>query len=270
MPELPEVETIRRQILWLRGREVLAVEQADVKADPRYVNLLRAVGQRILAVERRGKFLILPLSAGDELVIHLGMTGVVTWLRAAQHVRVVLRLSGRDRTRLYFCDPRRFGRLLVVPRGDRSCLPALARMGPEPLKRGFTAAGFHRALQSTSAIKPYLLSQRPVAGLGNIYADEVLWRARLHPLRPACTISPRQANELHAAIRTLLREAVRARGTTARDRGYRTASLESGSFQAKLAVYQRTGEPCRRCGKAIVRIVVAGRGTHFCSRCQRR
>ena len=269
IPELPEVETVRRELEpWLTGRTILSAELVEAVPGPKYVNLERAANQKILAVERRGKFLLLPLSAGDDLVIHLGMTGIVSPEPFAKHTRVKLELSPGPNPTLYFQDVRRFGRFLVVPSGQYETLPTLYKMGPEPLEAKFTNSGFYGALQASHmSVKPYLLSQRPVSGVGNIYADEAFWRARVHPLIPANAISKAKAYALAEAIREVLRESLTFKGTTLQD--YRTVNGEVGGYAAQLQVYGRGGAPCPRCGRPISKIVVGGRGTHFCSHCQR-
>lgn len=237
---------------------------------PKYAGLERAAGQTIRGVERRGKFMLLPLSGGDELIIHLGMTGVVAPGpgSADAHLRVRLRLDGGEPDVLEFHDPRRFGRFLVVPAKEYRSLPTLAALGPEPLGDGFSPAAFAAALaRSRMPVKGYLLSQRPVAGVGNIYADEALWRARVHPAAPAASLSRAKAAVLHGAIRDVLSESIAAHGTTLRD--YRTPSGESGEFEEYLDVYGRGGLPCRRCGATLVKSVVAQRGTVHCPRCQK-
>ena len=269
MPELPEVETVRRELEpWLSGRSILRARRAAAPPGPKYAHLERAAGQRILAVQRRGKFMLLPLSGDDELIVHLGMTGVITARKPPNHLRVVLELSGRSKRTLYFKDPRRFGRFLVVPRGDYRALPTLAALGPEPLSNAFTASGLHAALRRrTAAIKGLLLGQRLVAGVGNIYADEALWRARIHPQTSACRVSRRKSQQLHQAIVEVLSEAIIAQGTTLND--YRTVNGSLGSYVDELNVYGHDGKPCRRCGTVISKSVVAQRGTHHCPRCQR-
>jgi formamidopyrimidine-DNA glycosylase len=268
MPELPEVETVRCQLQpWLLGRTIRAARLVHAPAGPKYARLDRAAGRRILAVRRRGKFLLVPLSGSEDLILHLGMTGTITAGPEDAHVRVALDLSGPPPRRLYFRDPRRFGRLLVVPTGKYDSLPTLHRMGPEPLDRQFSLDTFVAALQSRTSIKAHLLSQRPVAGLGNIYVDEALWRARIDPRRPSCSLSRRKTAELRRAIRAVLRESIAAKGTTLSD--YRTVDGGTGQFRDKLRVYGRDAEPCPRCGRAIAKIVFAGRGTHLCTRCQR-
>ncbi len=270
MPELPEVETVRRELApWLTGRTILRARRADAPRGPKYSHLEEAEGRRILEVNRRGKFLLLPLSGGREMVIHLGMTGILSPKRPDEHLRVRLELSGRDRTTLYFKDARRFGRFLVVPQGAYRTLPTLAQMGPEPLDAGFTTDAFLALLRASRApIKAFLMSQRPVAGVGNIYADEALWRARIHPTTPAARISRAKVEALRRAIVAVLEASLVAQGTTIHD--YRTVNGEVGRFLEQLAVYGHDREPCRRCGATLAKMVVGQRGTHFCPRCQRR
>ncbi len=269
VPELPEVETVRRELEpWLAGRTILLAERVHAPAGPKYAHLERAAGQRIEAVGRRGKFLILPLSGEDELIVHLGMTGIVSPERPRQHLRVHLRLSGPAPNELFFRDARRFGRFLVVPAGDYRSLPTLAALGPEPFDRAFTAAALHERLgASKMAIKLLLLSQRPVAGLGNIYIDEALWRAHIHPLVPAHRVTREQAAKLRKAAIDVLRAAIAAQGTTIND--YRTVNGNVGAYVHRLAVYGHEGDPCRRCGTKLRKIVLGARGTHYCPHCQR-
>jgi len=278
---LPEVETVRRELEpWLVGRTVLAVERL-APAGPKYARLEALQARRIEAVNRRGKFLLLPLGERDvragtddaalELIIHLGMTGVIAAEAphgaAAGHERVRLTLDGDEPMTLHFIDPRRFGRFLVVPAGDYATLPTLATLGPEPLGPDFTTAAFAASLsRSTMPIKAYLLSQRPVAGVGNIYADEALWRAGVNPLTPAARVSPSRAAALREAIRDVLSASLAAQGTTLND--YRTVAGEAGSFAEYLDVYGHAGEACRRCGTQLRRIVVGQRGTVYCPGCQ--
>jgi formamidopyrimidine-DNA glycosylase len=225
-------------------------------------------------VTRRGKFLLLPLerggaASGDELVIHLGMTGVVGAAPPPAHLRVRLELDGPQPSVLYFRDVRRFGRFLVARAGRYEGLPTLQALGPDALSDEFAPAGFGAALaRSGVPIKAALLSQRAVAGVGNIYADEALWRARIHPLRPARRLTRHEVRALHQAIREVMAAAVEAQGTTLYD--YRTVAGEVGAYRERLAVYGHAGEPCPRCGSAIERLVVGQRGTHACPRCQRR
>jgi formamidopyrimidine-DNA glycosylase len=262
MPELPEVESVRRQLApELTGRRVLAV-----LAEPqrRFVYLDRLPGRTIMEVGRRGKFLVCPLDDGHDLVMHLGMTGsfrldeVDPWTRA--------RIQLDDGRTLVFRDPRRFGRIAVIEEGDRTTIPTLAALGPEPLTAGFDIEGFAAALASSRApVKAVLLAQRAVAGVGNIYADESLWRARIHPA--SRRVGRERAARLHGAIRAVIAEAVDREGTTFRD--FQMVNGESGRNAPFLDVYGRSGEPCGRCGATLRRTLVAQRGTTYCAACQR-
>jgi len=278
IPELPEVETVRRELEpWLTGRTVLSAERVDAPPGPKYAGLERLPGHRIEAVTRRGKFLIVPLrgpatmgagaAVDAELIVHLGMTGVVRRTPPPGHLRVRVTFDGPEPATLYFQDVRRFGRFTLVRRGDYRGLPTLASLGPDALDPAFTASGLRRALAgSEAAIKTVLLSQRPVAGVGNIYADEALWRVGVHPLRPARALSKAQVEALHGAIVDVLEESVALQGTTLYD--YRTVNGEVGAFIDRLAVYGHDGEPCARCGTTLEKVVVGQRGTHVCPRCQ--
>ena len=269
MPELPEVETVRRELEpWLRGRRIREVALVDAQPGPKYENLLEAAGRDILEVTRRGKFLILPLSGKKDLIIHLGMTGIVTPKEPEKHVRVRLELDPGEDPTLYFQDVRRFGRFLVVPSGDYATLPTLHQMGPEPLSDDFNDEQFVRALEkSTTPVKTYLLSQKPVSGVGNIYADEALWGAKIHPLTPANRVPKRQIPLLVVVIKDVLEASIRVQGTTLR--AYRTTNGEVGAYLDELKAYAQEETPCARCGTPISKIVVGGRGTHFCPNCQK-
>jgi formamidopyrimidine-DNA glycosylase len=268
VPELPEVESVRRQLdPELSGRRVKSVwwdPHPNLGRQFHRVELLE--GRKIQSVGRRGKFLLCPLDAGLELILHLGMTGGLHFASDRPDAYVRARLALDDGRRLVFRDPRRFGRLAVVDAGDYSALPTLAMLGPEPLSNDFDPQGFARALARTKApVKPYLLSQRPVAGVGNIYADEALWRARIHPL--SRRVGKGRARALHAAIKEVLSEAIEREGTTFRD--FRTLTGDRGRNASFLVVYGRTGRPCPRCGTALRKIVLGGRGTTYCPLCQR-
>ena len=270
IPELPEVETVRRELEpWLTGRRILSAERRDAPEGPKYADLERASGQTIKSVDRRGKFLILPLDAGDDLIIHLGMTGIITPQDPEKHVRVRLELSEGENPVLYFQDVRRFGRFLVVPRGDYQTLPTLHKMGPEPLSDDFNAEQFRDALaKSSTPVKTYLLSQKPVSGVGNIYADEALWGAKIHPETPASRVAERQIPLLVTMIKDVLEASIKVQGTTLQD--YRTVNGEVGAYLEQLNAYGQSEEPCPRCGTPISKIVVGGRGTHFCRKCQKK
>jgi formamidopyrimidine-DNA glycosylase len=274
MPELPEVESVRRQLQpRLAGRAIRAVRAAPQR---RFLDVGAAAGGRIVGVGRRGKYLVVPLERPGrgpvDLVMHLGMTGSFRFRgdlwdqrpwQGDAYVRATFEL---DDGTLDFRDVRRFGRLAIVPAGAYGAIPTLAVLGPEPLGPDFTPASLQAGLAATRApVKPFLLSQRPVAGVGNIYADEALWRARIHPRSRA--VGPVRARRLWGAIRDVLAEAIEREGTTFRD--YQMVNGESGRNAPFLAVYGRSGLPCQRCGALLRRTVIGGRGTTFCGRCQK-
>jgi formamidopyrimidine-DNA glycosylase len=266
MPELPEVESVRRQLdPALRGATVSEVWTDPIPTMPReFHQVERATGRRIARVDRRGKFLIAPLDDGLELIMHLGMTGVFRFDVQDRHVRARLWLE--DGRVLAFKDVRRFGRLAVVDAGIYDAIPMLAMLGPEPLSDEFDPDVFAWELRrTTSPIKPFLLSQRPVAGVGNIYADEALWMARVHPA--SRKVGAKRARELHAAIRATLQSSIEREGTTFSD--YQMVNGQSGGNAGFLVAYGRVGHPCPRCGAPFKKIVLGGRGTTFCPRCQR-
>ena len=271
MPELPEVETIVRDLRPdLGGRAILAAEvywpravaTSTVEAFQR-----RIAGQRVEAVGRRGKYVTLRLSGGDWLLIHLKMTGHLQVMPenapAEPYVRAVFRLGGGCQLR--FHDQRKFGRLHLTgdPKG------VLGDLGPEPLADDFDLETFAALLRRRRGrLKPLLLNQRFIAGLGNIYADEALFAAGLHPERSADSLDDDEVAALYSAVRRVLCQGVENRGTTLSDGGYRDAKGEAGGNQAYVRVYGRTGEPCVQCGTPIQRIVLGGRSAHFCPGCQ--
>jgi formamidopyrimidine-DNA glycosylase len=266
VPELPEVESVRRQLdPELSGRRVEDVWFDPLPTVPReFMGLYRLPSRTIEQVGRRGKFLISPLNGGLELVMHLGMTGAFRFDYDDPWVRARLWLD--DGRELAFRDARRFGRMAVVDAGDYSGIPTLAMLGPEPLSDEFDPEVFALTLKKTRApIKPYLLSQRPVAGVGNIYADEALWLARIHPV--SRRVGRRRALDLHGAIRRVLSEAVEREGTTFRD--FQMLDGESGRNALYLIAYGRSGEPCPRCSTPLRKIMLGGRGTTYCPHCQR-
>ncbi|HLF02178.1 MAG TPA: bifunctional DNA-formamidopyrimidine glycosylase/DNA-(apurinic or apyrimidinic site) lyase [Anaerolineales bacterium] len=265
MPELPEVETIVRG---LRAPCVgRIIERATIKwkrhiAAPsaaRFAERIR--GQTIRAVNRRGKYLVFGLSAGT-LLIHLKMSGdlsiVAADAPAEKHAHTIFHLD--NETELRFSDPRKFGRVYLV----RDVEEVTGQLGPEPLDESFTAAGLATILKShRRQLKPLLLDQTVVAGIGNIYADESLHRARLHPQRQSDTVTPAEARALWRSIRRTLSTAIRNKGSSI-DWMYR-----GGAQQNYFRVYGRAGEPCRVCGRVIRRILIGQRSTHFCPNCQR-
>ena len=271
MPELPEVETVRRRLEpVLAGRRFEHVEITDSRLtrpfDPVEV-AAELQGELVSAVDRRGKYLIVRFESGRALLIHLRMTGSV--LHGAErdlpHLRAVIELD--DATTVVYRDVRRFGTWLLVEPGELE--PYLAdRLGREPLAAAFTARRLGEALHGRRApVKAAILDQRRLAGVGNIYADEALWRARIHPQRPAGELTADELRALHRGIRDALKAGIARQGATLRD--YRTPDGGSGRMQHEFKVYGREGEPCDRCGTPIEKIRVAGRGTWYCPSCQR-
>jgi formamidopyrimidine-DNA glycosylase len=267
MPELPEVETIRAQLApRLTGRSLARVEILDPRLT-RPIDLFEVAeeleGDTVVAVERRGKYLVLRLESGLALLVHLRMTGGFHW-EPATHERAVLELD--DGTRLAYRDVRRFGTWLVLEGAELD--PYLSgKNGPEPLGPRFTAAWLaERLSRRRAALKAVLLDQRVVAGLGNIYADEALWRARLNPLRPADSLSSDEIRRLVRAIRQALRAGIARQGSTLST--YRQPDGSPGSMQEEFRVYGRDGQSCPRCGTMIAKTRAGGRGTWFCPRCQ--
>ena len=285
MPELPEVETVARDlrrhlvpdggpgplIVGVRVAWPRTVRDGDPLAFAAAVT-----GRRVEGVGRRGKQLLVDLSGGVLLAIHLKMTGQLFVVPAGApddpYVRLTLALG--DGRELRFRDVRKFGRVGLFGRdvetgqavaGDGAA--ALDAIGPEPLDPAFTLRAFRARLRSRRRrLKPLLTDQAFIAGVGNIYADEALWAARVHPLRSAASLHPAGERRLYRALRSILGEAILRRGSSIDDY---TAPDGDGAMQERLMVYQRAGEPCPRCGRPIRRIVLGGRSTHFCSWCQR-
>lgn len=265
MPELPEVETIvRKYAPLLEGRRIVGFASRWAKnCSPSAAAVRRAiVGRTIQRLSRRAKYIVMQLDDGGSLLVHLRMSGRLEWADRSnakpKHVRAVWDLAGGGR--LLFCDARKFGRISFT----RSLEAATAGLGIEPLNGEFTARVLARELERRSRqLKPLLLDQSIVVGLGNIYVDEALFRAGLHPTTRSNELERPQIARLHRAIRQVLREGIRRNGTTI-DWIY-----PSGTMQNYLRVYGRTGEPCRRCGTPIVALRVAQRGTHICPLCQK-
>ncbi len=254
MPELPEVETIVRDLAPLAaGRMLVSVEVVAPLVVRTPID--GVAGQRILAVRRHGKFVVLDCERGP-LSIHLGMTGKLLFDGArTPYTRVVFHLDGAE---LLYDDIRQFGRIEWAP-------ARLEKLGPDPL--AISAAEFVERLRGRGRIKPVLLNQAFLRGLGNIYVDEALFRAGIHPKAIAARVNRARASRLHEAIQDVLKQAIEQRGSSISD--YVDASGNRGGFQRMHLVYGKEGEPCAHCGAAIKRIVVTQRGTHFCPRCQR-
>lgn len=275
MPELPEVETVRTHLApALEGARIESATIHDARLTRPFAPELLAAeleGERVERVERRGKYLIVRFESGRVLLMHLRMTGSFRSAPSGSladdpHRRAVLSLdNGLD---VGYRDVRRFGTWELFEAGEE--LPYLdARLGPEPLAGRLSARVLGERLAGRRAsLKAALLDQRTVAGLGNIYVDEALWRARLHPLRPAGGLDPDELRRLHRGIRAALRLALARQGSTLR--AYALPDGGSGSMQDEFHAYGRSGEPCDRCGHPLERLVVAGRGTTACPVCQPR
>ncbi len=273
MPELPEVETMVRDLSSrVPGRTIIAI-RAPFEGSVAWPDFgafeHRVLQQEIVGISRRGKFANFALGSGDVLIVHRGMSGSLLWRDTSDpmesHVRLLFQLD--DGSQLRFNDPRKFGKVYVMEAsGAERALP-WAHMGPEPLDGAFTARHFQQALRRrTGLIKPLLLGQRLVVGLGNIYVDEALHLARIHPVRRANTLTPGEVKRLHAAIGAVLNAAVEGRGTTFSS--YMDVDGNAGAYKGNLRVFGRQGSACPRCGMTIVKFVVGGRGTHICPRCQ--
>jgi formamidopyrimidine-DNA glycosylase len=268
VPELPEVETVRRSLEpVLTGRVLKRVRIDDGRLtrpyDPVHV-AAELQGERVAVVDRRGKYLILRFASGRALLVHLRMTGSFHVDEEASHERAVAVLD--DKTRVSYRDVRRFGTWLLLEPDEVDAYLA-ERLGEEPLDALFTVALLGERLAGRRApIKAALLDQRTLAGMGNIYVDEALWRAKIHPLRPAESLERNELARLHRAVRTALEHGLARQGSTLRD--YKLPDGGSGSMQHEFKAYGRDGEPCDRCGTPIAKIRVAGRGTWFCPTCQ--
>jgi formamidopyrimidine-DNA glycosylase len=278
MPELPEVETVRRGLQrHVVGRRIERVEvgrERSVRRTSRDAVIAGLTDTVVESAQRRGKYLLLPLDSGDTAMIHLRMSGQVLIAPAGAvrppHTHVVLHLD--DGNEAWFVDPRTFGEVVVFdPEHVEVELPELARLGVDPIAEPFDTAVLRRAFGPTSrALKPLLLDQHVVAGIGNIYADEILHRARLRPDRPASSLDRRRLSALQRSIVEVLTEAIDAGGSTLGDAQYVDLMGESGTYQDDHRVYGRGGERCLTCGRGWVRrSVTGGRGTHWCPICQR-
>jgi formamidopyrimidine-DNA glycosylase len=285
VPELPEVENIalglRRELVGRRVARVWVGTAVILRGPYRWpwrAFMAELTGRRIVRVVRRAKRLILAMEGGPALVVQLGMTGKFLLpprgdgrlAARPKHTRMIL--SFRDGTDLLFVDARRFGRVWPLrdldPEAPDAAMESagLTPLGPEAFD--LTPKAFAAILRTARPIKSLLLDQTRIAGLGNIYADESLWAARIHPARPAQSLTAAEAATLLREIKIVLRRAIRAGGTTFSD--FRNAYGEMGRFRNRLKVYGRAGEPCPRCGTPVVRLVVGGRGTHICPHCQTR
>ncbi|WP_101067161.1 bifunctional DNA-formamidopyrimidine glycosylase/DNA-(apurinic or apyrimidinic site) lyase [Roseovarius salinarum] len=283
MPELPEVETVRRALAPVAEGAVIVracVNRPDLRWPLPVGMAVRLAGVRVLALRRRSKYLLADLSSGETLLVHLGMSGrilvsgdplgrfVHEHPAPERHDHVVLDMDSG--ARITFNDPRRFGAMDLIPTGATDAHWLLARLGPEPLGNAFSEAGLIAALRGRrTTVKAALLDQRTVAGLGNIYVCEALFRAGVSPKRRCDRVSARRIAGLVPAIRAVLHDAIDAGGSSLRD--YRQADGELGYFQHSFDVYGREGAPCRRegCAGTVARIVQSARSSFYCPRCQR-
>jgi formamidopyrimidine-DNA glycosylase len=273
MPELPEVETIRRQLApHLEGRTIVKAEILDprwTRPEPPELVATGLSGRRVERVGRSGKYLVWELSGDLHLLVHLRMTGALLFDPPSDpvHTRVRFGLDGGHR--LVYVDPRRFGTGHLLPGRPARDAYLGERIGIEPMTPEFTVEHLRAMARGrTAPVKSFVLDQRRIAGVGNIYADEALFRARIHPLRPAGALSVGQLAELREAIEAALIAGIEAKGATIDD--FRHVDGARGSFQDRFLVHRREGEACPRCGTTIRKLVVGGRGTYVCERCQPR
>lgn len=274
MPELPEVETIKRcltqKITGLTIREVKIFLPKIIQRPNPDEFQTRLKGKTFLNVNRRGKYLLFYLSAGHVLVVHLKMTGQLIYSPAnvpvAKHTRAIFNLSNEHR--LSFLDLRQFGRLYLVTLKELENIPGLKKIGVEPLSENFFLDLMAQELsRRRTRLKPLLLDQSFIAGIGNIYADEILYRAYLHPLQPANMLKTQETARLFKAIREVLQEGIAYRGTTIRD--YVDGEGRPGNYQNKLKVHGRAGQACEQCGQLITRLRLQGRSAYICPYCQK-
>lgn len=287
MPELPEVETVVRGL----NRLILKKKIAQVKHDwPKsFPNLEKDVndfmiGAEISKVQRRGKAIIIKLNNGWALVTHLRMTGQMVYrgeenwgtghpnddfLNDLPNKSTRVEIDFEDQTKLFFNDQRKFGYMKLLPEPEIEELSFFQKLGPEPLEDNFTVEIFKERLlkKKNSLVKPTILDQSVIAGVGNIYADEALWRAKIHPETRIKDFSNIDFKNLHESIRFVMNKSIEKGGST--DRNYVNADGSRGNYLEYAAVYHKNGQPCKRCGTEISKIRVGGRGTHFCENCQK-
>lgn len=273
MPELPEVETVIRTLRpVVTNKEITKCEILYERILPKneteqFISAIK--GRTITEIVRRGKYLIFNLDSPLRLIFHLRMTGQMIFTPQsdtplAKHTSA--RFHFHDQTELRFVDQRKFGTIYLLPEAEYDQIAGLYTLGVEPLSAEFTLGYLAEKLQSKRAIKGLLLDQKLIAGLGNIYVDESLYRAGLHPTKPGNQVTKQQMQLLRTSIISVLQEAIANHGTTIKD--YRTGSGDTGNFQNKLRVYGKAGQNCEICQTAIERIKVAGRSSHYCPTCQ--
>lgn len=267
MPELPEVETIKNHLeRHIKGCIFQGIRIFDTRPirEPSIEEFCRRLtGKQVLGLERRGKYLVIRLSEGENLIIHLRMTGSLLWKPKTdeRYKRVEFLFKGGGR--VVFTDIRRFGTICLV----RKPSEIVGNLGVEPLCKQFSARYLEKVLSKRKTpVKTVLLNQELIAGIGNMYADEALCRAGIHPLRPACSIKPSETKILHKSIRLVLNKGISKQGASIRD--YRQPDGSRGSAHTEFIAAHRLGQPCPSCGTAIARIIVGQRGTYYCPLCQ--
>ena len=288
MPELPEVETVKRGLLKLIvGRKIVAVKSDNPKSFPNSSNDIAAflIDSKIIDVRRRAKVLMIDLSTNYTLVIHLKMTGQLVFVDSTSRfgaghpndslvgnlpdksTRVIITFS--DESHLFFNDQRKFGWVRLIPTAEVPNLPFMLKVGPEPLEPDFTAKQFIARFKKRprTSIKAAILDQSVIAGVGNIYADESLWGAKIHPARKVESVTDAELTELYSQVRYVMNLSIEKGGST--NRNYVNAEGKKGSYMDFARVFRREGLECPRCGTEIIKLRVAGRGTHICPSCQK-
>jgi len=275
MPELPEVETIKKTLApKIRGKKITGVKVFFPKViEPLDIDSFREAveGSHVQSLERRGKYLLIHLNSLFTLIISLRMTGRLVYSTSGHDAMVDnhthLVFDFEDGSHLYFRDTRKFGRIHCVPTENIEGAPEISKLGPEPLGPGFTESKLRKMLLSKrKTIKQALMDQAFIAGIGNIYADEILFRSGIHPETPASSLRPEQVHSLYLSIVAVLKEAIIQKGTTVRD--YVDGEGNSGNYQKLLQVYGRKGKKCFQCGGPIECKKLGGRTAHFCPACQ--
>jgi formamidopyrimidine-DNA glycosylase len=273
MPELPEVETIRKGLnKTVKGKSIKCITVLLSKMVRRHSSqeevARRTRGKKVLNVKRRGKAILFILNSPDVLIFRLGMTGQMLWshsrspLRKDKHTHIIIDFGKGER--ILFRDMRQFGEVCLV---KKEHVEKTLNMGPEPLGQGFTHETLKKITSSPVKIKNLLMDQKRIAGIGNIYADEILFEAGIHPLKSGYLLRSRELKKLHREMGSILNEAIARKGDTIGN--YRNVFGESGGYQHVHRVYQREGEDCHRCGTTIERIKLSGRSCHFCPSCQK-
>jgi formamidopyrimidine-DNA glycosylase len=278
MPELPEVETIRRDLeKEVVGKKIKAVEVTGMRSIRRHANrkhfISRLEGRKVTGVDRKGKYLLLRLDGTDFLVIHLGMSGQLLWSKngkdeRGKHTHVVISFAPAGELR--FLDPRTFGELFVTTADDLAdAVPELAHLGFDPLEQVMSWTHFGELLHAKHRkLKDLLMDQKFLAGIGNIYSDEILWAAGLRYDRSSDDLSSQEIRRLYRAMTETLHDAIKHRGSSLSDQQYRDLFGEVGDYSSQHNVYDREGQPCRRCRSPIVRIKLGGRSHFLCAQCQ--